>query len=462
MEPFFYGHVAGRAQSSKTMRIETASIAPTIRLQTSNDFVEVPAAVVCALCGDPDCMGCAEERSRSGVISIVAWERPGPALARLWATAKAASRERRSLLRSAPGRTDHARASLRVLRRAVRVRAPCSAMLAGAVALLLLALGIFPDGASLAIALRVSLVAVFGLTALLVAAHATHGLSLDKGARRVSPAIRNGRARFASGCTPRGGTSCSAPSASWCSSSAKDRRRRSASPASRCACRRAARSRSCAAPTASTAERAKPALATRYVGAAIATVGVRARDHRRGHRRASFTDWSRTDREHRSRGRPSGSARRSSRRPRPAVGDRAAVIVRDGETHARVAALEQVDARARVADERDLPRTTRGRASYTSAAKRPCSDVMRRPTRFHVVRKSRRQSRERMARCSRRRPSRRVLDRAAVRDADGLALSPASTPRRRRDDQKKTPASNEIVHWRVLCRELLVFAGRDR
>src|SRR5437016_14679752 len=59
--------------------------------EASNDFVEVPAAVVCALCGDPDCMGCAEERSRSGMISIIAWERSGPALARLWATAKSAS-----------------------------------------------------------------------------------------------------------------------------------------------------------------------------------------------------------------------------------------------------------------------------------------------------------------------------------------------------------------------------------
>jgi hypothetical protein len=154
-------------------------------LQTSNDFVEVPAAVVCALCGDPDCMGCAEERSRSGVISIVAWERPGPALARLWATAKAASVNAEAFFEALPDGP-----IMPALRFAFFAELCASAsmlgVLAGGVALLLTLLGVFPDGASLAIALRVSLVAVFGLTALLVGAHATHGLSLDKGARRVS------------------------------------------------------------------------------------------------------------------------------------------------------------------------------------------------------------------------------------------------------------------------------------
>ncbi len=51
---------------------------------------EVPAAVVCAFCGDADCAGCRNEQTRSGVVAVVAWERPGaPALTRLWATARA-------------------------------------------------------------------------------------------------------------------------------------------------------------------------------------------------------------------------------------------------------------------------------------------------------------------------------------------------------------------------------------
>jgi hypothetical protein len=154
-------------------------------LQASNDFVEVPAAVVCALCGDPDCMGCAEERSKSGVIAIVAWERPGPALARLWATAKSASVSAEAFFEALPD--GQIMPALRFAFFAELVASTSMlGVLAGFALGLLAILGLLPDGASLAIALRVALVAVFGLTTLLVAAHATHGLSLDKGARRVT------------------------------------------------------------------------------------------------------------------------------------------------------------------------------------------------------------------------------------------------------------------------------------
>jgi hypothetical protein len=72
------------------------------------------------------------------------------------------------------------------------------AMLTGAAALVFGLLGVIPDGASLTIAFRVALVAVFGLTMLLVGAHTTHGYALDLGARRtgapksVSRALRFG------------------------------------------------------------------------------------------------------------------------------------------------------------------------------------------------------------------------------------------------------------------------------
>lgn len=54
------------------------------------EFAEVPATVVCATCGLPEC-NCELERPSafSGVVAIVPWERPGgSALSRLWATAK--------------------------------------------------------------------------------------------------------------------------------------------------------------------------------------------------------------------------------------------------------------------------------------------------------------------------------------------------------------------------------------
>jgi hypothetical protein len=56
-----------------------------------DSFFEVPAAVVCAFCGEGDCPGCAvADDTGSGVIAIVPWERPGAGVwARLWSTANA-------------------------------------------------------------------------------------------------------------------------------------------------------------------------------------------------------------------------------------------------------------------------------------------------------------------------------------------------------------------------------------
>ena len=74
------------------------SVAPASR----DDLLDVPATVVCAFCGNADCLGCTEERSRSGVISIIAWERPGSALQRLWSTAKASTMNSEAFFETLP------------------------------------------------------------------------------------------------------------------------------------------------------------------------------------------------------------------------------------------------------------------------------------------------------------------------------------------------------------------------
>ena len=129
-------------------------------------------------------MGCAEERSRSGVIAIVAWERPGPTLVRLWGTAKAATQNAEAFFEALPDG-----GVMPALRFAVVAELLASTamlgMLASGLALMLGVLGIFPDGIPILIALRVAFVAVIGLTALLVGAHAVHGFSLELGARRA-------------------------------------------------------------------------------------------------------------------------------------------------------------------------------------------------------------------------------------------------------------------------------------
>ena len=58
--------------------------------ESALELVDVPATVVCASCGLPEC-NCDVDRpsSFSGVMAIVPWERPGGTLlSRLWATAK--------------------------------------------------------------------------------------------------------------------------------------------------------------------------------------------------------------------------------------------------------------------------------------------------------------------------------------------------------------------------------------
>jgi hypothetical protein len=150
------------------------------------DFVDVPATVVCALCGDPDCSGCTEDRSRSGVISIVAWERPGPALSRLWWTAKAASLNAESFFESLPDGPIAPALAFAMLAELCAAASMLTA-LAGTLAAALILFGLFPEGASLSYALRGILLAIVGLAVLLVGAHATHGFALDVGARRAPP-----------------------------------------------------------------------------------------------------------------------------------------------------------------------------------------------------------------------------------------------------------------------------------
>ncbi|HVJ90321.1 MAG TPA: hypothetical protein VM580_10995, partial [Labilithrix sp.] len=72
---------------------------------SSFDLFDVPAAVVCAFCGDAECTGCEhrDSLSRSGIVSVVAWERPRtPMLSRLWSTARSTTRDAESFFELLP------------------------------------------------------------------------------------------------------------------------------------------------------------------------------------------------------------------------------------------------------------------------------------------------------------------------------------------------------------------------
>ena len=74
------------------------------REAASTELLDVPAAVVCLVCGEVDCTGCEDrDLSRSGIVAIVAWERPAmPALTRLWATARSTTRDAESFFELLP------------------------------------------------------------------------------------------------------------------------------------------------------------------------------------------------------------------------------------------------------------------------------------------------------------------------------------------------------------------------
>jgi len=152
-----------------------------------DDSIDVPAAVICATCGDAACTGCEHELSRSGIVAMVAWERSGtPVLSRLWATARATTMTGDAFFELLPdGPIGPA------LRFALTVE--LIAALGFVVSAVPFVFLIAPtwlkhialDGGARDIAMRVGVVGVPSLALLLVAAHAAHGLALEHGARKV-------------------------------------------------------------------------------------------------------------------------------------------------------------------------------------------------------------------------------------------------------------------------------------
>ncbi len=171
------------------------------RPEESWDQLDVPAAVVCALCGDPGCPGCAfESTSRSGIVAIVPWERPdgGPFLARLWSTARATTKDPESFFGGLPDGPLAPALGFAVV--AELFAATSWGLFWGT-----LVIAVFPSWAKqvvrdphqLDLALRVVLAALPAFAFMLVGAHAAHGLSLDRGAGKAgAPSARRRALRF--------------------------------------------------------------------------------------------------------------------------------------------------------------------------------------------------------------------------------------------------------------------------
>jgi hypothetical protein len=162
----------------------------------STDLVDVPAAVVCLVCGEVDCIGCEDrDLSRSGIVAIVAWERPAmPALTRLWATARSTTRDTESFFELLPDGP---------VLPAPRFAAICELIATSSMLLLLLPIAalvapewlkhVALDPHARSVALRVAFLGVPALATFLVFAHTIHALSIDIGA--VKSGARRSRSR---------------------------------------------------------------------------------------------------------------------------------------------------------------------------------------------------------------------------------------------------------------------------
>ena len=163
-------------------------------------MVEVPATVVCAVCGTPDCLGCAfdEPTNASGVVAIIPWERPGVGFfRRLWQTSTLATVHARSFFGSLPdGDVSPALAFALVCETA----AVTGLSVAGA----LLALAFLPELPRLMLddpmlrraVVRGTCSGIFMLMFAMVSVHAAHGVALDLAARRLGGRSKGRGLRF--------------------------------------------------------------------------------------------------------------------------------------------------------------------------------------------------------------------------------------------------------------------------
>lgn len=151
------------------------------------ELSEVPATVVCATCGLPEC-NCELDRPSafSGVVAIVPWERPGGSvLSRLWATAKLGTLAPAEFFSALPPGGLLPPLVFGALAETLAALGLCATF--GGMALLIVpALGteVLGNAALQRVLLRSMAWGVPGLATAMVLLHAAHGAALDAAARR--------------------------------------------------------------------------------------------------------------------------------------------------------------------------------------------------------------------------------------------------------------------------------------
>jgi hypothetical protein len=151
------------------------------------ELSEVPATVVCATCGLPDC-SCDIDRpsSFSGVVAIVPWERPGGSvLSRLWSTAKLSTLSPEAFFAALPAGGLAAPLGFALVSELLAASGLCATLGALALALVPGLLAELATNSPLRSTVLEALAwGVPGLSLAMVALHGGHGLALDASARR--------------------------------------------------------------------------------------------------------------------------------------------------------------------------------------------------------------------------------------------------------------------------------------
>lgn len=154
------------------------------------DSIEVPAAVVCARCGRPDCPGCEpldDSTLPSGVVAIVPWERPGaPAWARLWSTAGLATRSSPQFFSALPkGETGAALMFAVVSELGAIGSSGCVLLIALAAIAPRVVAQLMSAAAGQLLAARLILVGVPGFAAVMILSHVALGLAMNTASKRL-------------------------------------------------------------------------------------------------------------------------------------------------------------------------------------------------------------------------------------------------------------------------------------
>jgi hypothetical protein len=151
------------------------------------DAMEVPAAVVCAVCGRCECPGCTDERiTHSGVVAIVPWERPGDAwFSRFFATVQATTQGAETFFSALPDGSVLPALSFALLAELLAVGSMGALIIPVVLAVLPgLAHALVEHPETRQIVAIAATLGIVGLATLMVGTHALHGALLSKQARR--------------------------------------------------------------------------------------------------------------------------------------------------------------------------------------------------------------------------------------------------------------------------------------